>query len=111
MVRWRHNDLTRSFVIVLLVWTGLDLTIARLCALDQFSYPMGRDSAVTHQSSDTSPTSSVGDDCFCCSHSVVPARALWIEPNNFPTRAPLVKAHNEPSSASSSLYHPPRPSR
>lgn len=111
MAEWRHSGLTRCFVIVLLVWTCLDLTVARLCALDQFRDSRSRHPALTHQSSDTARSASVGEDCFCCSHSVVPAGALWIAPLNLLTRELLFVAHDQPSSLSSSLYHPPRPSR
>lgn len=73
---WRHSRLARAVAMILLLWTGADLTNASLCALDsdQIGATFSREYALTVSAESTNPTPSQPshhiDDCFCCSHCV-----------------------------------------
>lgn len=114
MVRWRLSPIVRGVVMLLLLWTGIDITNASLCALEQEQetpYAQGHADAALNADSvpplPIAPQPPHVDDCFCCSHCV---EVLALAPAFLPMPVPR---DAEPTVLSSPrifgarLYHPP----
>jgi hypothetical protein len=112
VVQVRRRSLYRACAIVLLLWTAVDLTNMRLCALDNEDVvSMPADGSDVPAAGDApvpdTPAPHV-DDCFCCSRCVEPS------PVTMPPRASI--APHRPRSLTDALpvsdhvpvYHPPQ---
>lgn len=110
---WRQNRLVQMVSLVLLLWTGADLTNSSLCAVeneDAQSSPIATHAvAVDGQSS---PLRSDGpaahiDDCFCCSHCVEVQGLSTVATATLVERELKALVLSSPRTFGSPLYHPP----
>jgi len=116
MRAWCRSGLVRATVVVLLLWTAVDMTNASLCALDSEGGVNVAAGDAPRIAGATSPPVSPGapadaahvDDCFCCSHCVRPGLRAPISAPLAIVRVTAPPAVQAIQSASDPLDHPPQ---
>ncbi|MEZ5318173.1 MAG: hypothetical protein R2752_12290 [Vicinamibacterales bacterium] len=118
MSAWRASSLVRAVVVVLLVWTAIDMTNAWLCRLDNEGGAVvlaGDEAPARIAGAGSSPASPAApasaahvDDCFCCSHCVRPGLRAPIPAPLATLRVTAPLAVQAIQSASDPLDHPPQ---
>jgi len=103
----KRSRLVRALVFALLAWTGVDLAVTQSCAVDRVTVAAAGTAQLTNRA-DRTPAPSTGDDCFCCSHTVMastPTPLLAILANHTPVLGPSTA---QSSGVGHPLYHPPQ---
>ena len=116
MARWRRSLVVRGMAVMLLLWTGADLTYSSLCALEQERDSFGSAAPLNPAvSSDVASTANLPvapdpkhvDDCFCCSHCVDEPDLTPRLHSGLASRARDELAAGAPAIFGTPLYHPP----
>ena len=92
----------------LFVWTGVDLAVTQLCAVDRVTAAESIAQLTNRADRTSSRVPSTDDDCFCCSHTVMastPMPVLAIVAIHAPVLGPST---TQLSGVGHPLYHPPQ---
>ena len=111
---WRHCTLAQAIAIALLLWTALDLSNERLCALEDearqsilITITATKTVAAGSSDSTAAHTPQHVDDCFCCSHCVEVSSAMPAPVALTINQDPVPLVPSLPHTFGTSLYHPP----
>lgn len=106
----RAGQLARVVAVFFLLWTGVDLAVPSICAIDQDRTAQSEATtfATACTSSKPSGAEASGEDCFCCCQHVqhVTSSIAVFEATPVPAFAPPRTAYFHISE--SRLDHPPR---
>ena len=103
----KRSFAVRCFALILLAWTGFDLTTPQLCASDQGGSISIAHLNVESSSSHRAPAATDGD-CFCCAHNVIPSHAVGLMTGIVAVSPLFTSVVDQTLSTPRALFRPPQ---